>query len=212
MPEFFDAKTFIYERSKLFSVLLSLPDFKVIESEGVGEDANCLSDLSVFSLQDQENIAGLIAWVQEKLNNGNKGAVKITFAHEAKTKQTDSCNFIVNIYMQAHHPEKLNLYVSGCSHQLSNGSGNIFIYQKQNGRDDFSITYVLNSFNFDVILKNKAYDVLKFLIQGFTSKEIGGFLHLSEHTVNDYKKSLYQQFNAHNSYQLIAHAKEKEII
>ena len=56
------------------------------------------------------------------------------------------------------------------------------------------------------------FKILRLTVQGYTSKDVGRILELSEHTVNDYKKELFKIFKADSLMQLIRYAREKKII
>jgi len=61
-------------------------------------------------------------------------------------------------------------------------------------------------------LQNYQYEVLRLLVQGFSAEKIAQILGRSVHTINDYKKQLFELFQANSIYQLLRHAREKEII
>ena len=61
-------------------------------------------------------------------------------------------------------------------------------------------------------LHNHEFDVLQFLSMGLSSEEVADLLCLSKHTVDDYRKTLLEKFNAINIYQLIRHAQQESFI
>ncbi len=61
-------------------------------------------------------------------------------------------------------------------------------------------------------LKSREFEVLKLTTKGHNTEEMAAILNLSKHTIEDYRKKLYQKFDTHNPYQLIRNAKEEGFI
>ncbi|MCO5240919.1 MAG: helix-turn-helix transcriptional regulator [Chitinophagaceae bacterium] len=56
----------------------------------------------------------------------------------------------------------------------------------------------------DAILSRREIEILKWICDGLSSKEIAGKLHLSLHTVNNHRKNMLQKCNCRNATELLA--------
>ncbi len=86
------------------------------------------------------------------------------------------------------------------------------IYIVDHGAERFHIHLVPRSIkqsNLSVNLRERT--VLKLIIQGFTSKEIGQVINKSHRTVEDIREKLYEKFKVKNKEQLIAIAVKNDI-
>lgn len=55
-------------------------------------------------------------------------------------------------------------------------------------------------------ISNRETEILKLMSDGYTSKEIGKQLYISNLTVDKHKRNMLTKFNARNSVQLVVHA------
>ena len=176
-----------------------------------------LQQLPFYNEQYTEKIKNLVNWITCSGKIKLKSLVKICFVHFAPDNEVFGFNNVLqNIYL---HPDENNstsqegtfhlCFIRGLNEPFQE---KVIISTLTCPNNDYMVKWVADSLNFKILLKNHEYDILKYIVQGFSAGEISQVLHLSPHTVNDSKKNLYKTFNASNIYQLIRHAKEKKFI
>jgi DNA-binding CsgD family transcriptional regulator len=161
----------------------------------------------IFTPHHIKNIKKIVNWLEKNIIKVNKKALTVSYVFKFK-------NSAVFIRLFTEGFSQNNIYISARELLPSNGSYKslISVHEIDVETKVSNRLLVTNNFNFEIVLKGNEFDILRFMLQGFTSQEIAGFLNLSPHTVNAQKKEIYKQFNATNAYQLIKHAKKKKII
>lgn len=96
------------------------------------------------------------------------------------------------------------VYKSGNLHQLIKAVGTV-VYGKQYYNNEFKKTQERLRLQND-IPSNRELEVLKYIAQGLSTKEIGKKLFISENTVSNHRKSLFHKLQAKNMVDLIVKA------
>ncbi|NII84749.1 helix-turn-helix transcriptional regulator [Pedobacter riviphilus] len=61
-------------------------------------------------------------------------------------------------------------------------------------------------------ISEREVEIVHLLSMGYNSKEIGGMLFISEHTVNTHRRNMVRKLDLKNSYQLIVWAFKERIL
>lgn len=121
-------------------------------------------------------------------------------------------NIIHNVYLSHADARTCAFHLCLMHHFDEELSKLVHVSRLVPGTGEYATKLVASSFMQEVIFRSSEYDVLRFLVQGYTSVQIAEILDLSPFFVDDLRKKLLHKFNASNIYQLIRHAREKKVI
>ncbi len=74
------------------------------------------------------------------------------------------------------------------------------------------ITEVIDFNQYDKLFTPRELEVLNFLCQGLTTREIAQKIYLSTHTIESHKKNMIQKLGCRNLVQLIVYAVKNDLV
>lgn len=139
----------------------------------------------------------------------SKQQSKITFALNDEKHQR--C-FLHSIENQPHKHTHFRFNITVIEQACETYLETVHVFQRADQGLDYHTKAVYNGLDRRIELSAHEHNTLTLWTQGYSSKEIASFLHLSPHTVNDYKQRLYEKFRTVSIYQLIRHARKEKFI
>ena len=204
----FDARRFAFNHGMFVQLEWNKSTGNISKIEGAINESKTYTHIhQLLSFCSVEQIDEIITFLN-KLSYA-RSITKISFS---LVNETQDSQILHNLYIAYPKIDQIQCNLSVIPTVDERFSKLVFV----SAFDDIAETYVpkqvFASLSNNFSLQNYQYDVLRFLVQGYTSETTASVLGLSTHTVNDYKKQLFDIFNANTIYQLIRHAREKEII
>lgn len=146
---------------------------------------------------------------------------KYIFSFTYRSKRSDGK--MIQVYQQGTYITcpKTNLPIYGIGvvtdvTQLKQNNCMIFSIDKKNDVDIFDYKNIITSYHYpnaeDSVLTKRETEILKWLSEGLSSKEIATKLFISESTVINHRKNMLRKSNTKNIAQLISYAILKGII
>lgn len=167
-------------------------------------DVQHLSEISFYSREVTAKIESLLLEIAH-----SKLQTKVIFALNDEKHQRCFLHSIENeIHNFANFRFNITVLEQSCETYLET----VHVFQRSDLSVDYHPRAVYNGLDRRIELSAHEHNTLTLWTQGYSSKEIASFLHLSPHTVNDYKQRLYEKFRTVSIYQLIRHARKEKFI